>query len=229
MVDPVLKRRGRLALVVVVVLLLLSSPLWLRTVSFFDVRRVEVIGARYLDAETIVANLHLDAGHSIYRPLGALKAKVFGVAGVEAVEIERHLPATLRIAIVERTPVALVPAQDGMIALDSEARPLPYDPARVSLDLPVVATTDKALTDAISLVRGLDASMYTEVIGARRNEDGNILLEFHGQSVVLGSTPSIGDILKVTAVRRHLAETGAVYDLLDARFEGSVVARRPQV
>lgn len=223
-----MRRTGRVTVVLVIVSLLATAPLWLRTVSFFDVRQVEILGLRYIEAGTILSNLDLAEGHNIYESLGPLESKIAGIAGVEAVEIVRHLPATLRVAIVERNPVAFVPGQDGLVVLDSEARPLPYDPARVHIDLPVVAATDRALVAVVALVRGLDAEMYAEVMAARRTEDGDIVLEFRGQMVVFKAAPTIGDILKVTAVRRHLAETGAVYDRLDARFDGLVVARRPR-
>jgi cell division protein FtsQ len=223
------RKIGRIAAAVGVLGVILTAPLWLRTVGFFEVRQVEVLGARYLEAGTIVTSLEIGDGFNLYSPMGVLEQRVSGVDGVDAVEIERRLPGTLRVAIVERTPVALVPGQDGMVALDELARSLPYDPARVHMDLPVVATADAALTGTIALVRGLDAQMFAEVIGARRNEDDNIVLEFAAQSVIFESTPSIGDILKITAVRRHLEGTADTYDWLDARFDGIVVARRPQV
>lgn len=228
MAGPELRRKGRVAIVLLSGALLTTAPLWLRTVSFFDVRQVEIVGLRYIEAGTIVSNLDLEEGYNLYESLGPLERKIAGVAGVEAVEIQRHLPATLRVAIVERTPVAFVPGREGLIVLDTEARPLPYDPARVRLDLPLVAATDGALVGVVALVRGLDAEMYAEVIAARRNEDGDVVLQFRGQTVVFKAIPTIGDILKVTVVRRHLAETGAVFDRLDARFDGLVVARRPQ-
>jgi cell division protein FtsQ len=227
-VDWNVKTIGRISAVALAFLVVSTAPIWLRTVSFFDVRQVEVLGARYLDAGTIVSSLHLREGHNLYESLTALENNVSGVAGVELVEIERRLPATLLVTIVERTPVAFVPGLDGMIALDAQARPLPYDPAAVRLDLPVVATTDAALTGTIALVRGLDANMFAEVVGARISDEDNIVLEFPGQSVIFESTPSIGDILKITVVRQHLRETDAAYDQLDARFDGLVVARRPE-
>jgi cell division protein FtsQ len=227
-VDWNRKTVGRISAAGLVLLLVSTAPLWLRTVSFFDVRQVEVLGARYIEAGTIVSSLQLRDGHSLYESLTELEENVSGISGVESVTIERRLPATLRVAVVERTPIALVPGQDGMIALDAGAHPLPYNPAIVHLDLPVVPTTDAALTGIIALVRGLDANMFAQVVGARRNDEHNIVLEFPGQDVVLGSTPSIGDILKITVVRQHLAETDAVYDQLDARFDGVVVARRPR-
>ena len=219
---------SRISAVVLTALIVSTAPFWLRTLSFFDVRQVEVLGARYLEGGTIVASLQLEEGRSIYESLSALESRVSGVPGVEAVQIDRRLPATLRVAIVERTPIALVQGREGMIALDARAHPLPYNPTRVHLDLPVVATTDIALTGTIALVRGLDATMFAEVLSARRNGEDDIVLEFPEQSVIFEATPSIGDILKITAVRRHLAQTGAVYDRLDARFDGLVVARRPR-
>ena len=55
------------------VVVAIASPWWgpvvLRRFAFFEVRRVEVVGARYLAPDQIVGALGLKSGASVWQPL----------------------------------------------------------------------------------------------------------------------------------------------------------------
>ncbi len=203
------------------------APLGLRRVAFFRVRRVELVGVRYLAPEQVVARMSGTGRElSVFDDLGALASRVEAVAGVVEARVERRLPGTLRVSVVEQVPVALAPGPDGLVALDSAGRPLPYDPAESGLELPLVPRADTLVTRVLARVRVADSALYQAVGSADRAPGAGVMLEVEGRRILLASGSSSEEIRAVAAVRRHLLATGRPYGELDGRFEGWVVVRR---
>ena len=63
-----------------------------RRLAFFDVRNVEVVGARFVPMSTIVGALKLPASASIFDPLGPVASRVRKLPGIKGVEIEPPAP-----------------------------------------------------------------------------------------------------------------------------------------
>ncbi len=138
----------------------------------------------------------------------------------------RRVPGTLRVRVVEREPAGLVPGREGMTVVDCDAQPLPYDPARAGVLLPIVERADTAFTRALCLVRAGDAQLYELVDAVRRGSGGSVMLEAGRQRIWLTRTPTLADVHAVAMVRRHLEATGRSAAELDARYRGLVYARR---
>lgn len=204
----------------------LLGPLGLRQLAFFRVRRVELEGTRYLAPEQLVARLGLAPDQNLFDDTGEIARRVERLGGVVSARVERRLPGTLRITVVERVPVAFAPGADGMVPLDATGQALPYDPAATGLALPLVPRADSLVLGALALVRAADSALYQDVDAARRGEANSVLLELGQRRVMLRADPTIDEVEAVAAVRRHLAATDRPYAELDARFEGWVVARR---
>lgn len=202
------------------------SPLALRRVDFFKVRRVELVGVRYLAPETVLEALKLEPDRNLFDDNGPPERRAGAIPGVVRANVRRRLPATLRVELVERVPVAFVPGDSGLVPLDEEARVLPYDPAESGLDLPIVPLIEPAVVRALGVVRLADSALYQEVVAARRGGRNTIILELEQQQVLLQEIPDVGDIRSVEAVRRHLVANGRPFDQLDARFAGWVIVRR---
>jgi cell division protein FtsQ len=207
--------------------LLVLAPIGLRRVSFFRVRRVELVGVRYVAPEQLLARLRQSGRElSVFDDLGAIASRVRAVAGVAEARVERRLPGTLRVIVVERVPVALAPGPGGLVAVDSLGRPLPYDPVESGLDLPLVPRPDTLLTRVLARVRAADSALYQAVQTADRTSRSAVVLEVGGRRILLDGTSGGPAIRAVAAVRRHLAGTGRPYGELDGRFAGWVVVRR---
>ncbi|GIH68228.1 cell division protein FtsQ/DivIB [Sphaerimonospora thailandensis] len=78
--------------------------------SVLGVRQVEIIGNTRVPAETLRAAAAVPVG----TPLATVDVEEVGrrlraVVEVESARVEREWPGTLRISVVERTPVAVVP------------------------------------------------------------------------------------------------------------------------
>src|SRR5579871_2875317 len=144
-----------------------SLPWWgthaLRSLAFFRVRAVEVEGAHFVSPTDIASRIHLDTTASVWNELGPLQKRVEGMPGVRTVVVRRKLPSTIVVHVVERTPVALVPTAGGLRVFDGSAVPLPIDPTRVDLDLPVVASADAATLRLLANVRRLVPAFYTQL------------------------------------------------------------------
>jgi len=220
------RRHGRWLLAALGAALLLAvAPFGLREMAFFRVRRVEVVGARYLAPERIVEAMGLATDQNLFDPLGEATDAVATVPGVVRVSIGRRPPGTLRVVVVEREPAGLVPGKAGLVPVDCDAAALPYDPTRSGLALPVVERADSLLLRALCVVRASDSALYAAVQAVRTGGGGSVILELGDQRIRLDGTPSTGDIEAVGLVRQHLDETGRDFGELDARYRGLVFAR----
>jgi len=223
-----MKRRLTLAVLgaCLVASAVLLAPVGLRRVAFFRVRQVELVGLRYLAPEQVLATLRVAPDRHLFDPTGDLEARAAAIPGVERVELGRRLPGTLRLMFVERTPVAFAPGPAGLVPLDGQARPLPYDPALTGFDLPVIERPDSLLADALERVYAADSVLFQQVEAARRGSDATVILQLGTRQVLLRAKPTIEDIRAVETVRRHLRRAGRGFSTLDARFTGWVVVRR---
>jgi len=219
-------RRGRWALIALgAVVVMAAGPLLLRQLTFFRVRQVEVVGARFLEPERVVDALALAEGQNVFDPLGAAERRVDSLPGVVRARLSRRVPGTVRVTVVEEEPVALAPGREGMVPLDCDAGRLPYDPAHAGLALPIVERADSLMVRALCVVRATDAALYAAVEAVRAGGGGSVILELEDQRVRLNGTPSTGDVAAVVLVRQHLEATGQAFAELDARYQGLVYAR----
>ena len=208
--------------------LLLASPLWgraaLRRMSFFNVRSVQVEGVRYLDPAVVVARLRIDTTVSLFADGDAWSARVDGHPQVASVELSRRLPGTLIVRIVEAPPVALVPAADGLVAIDASGRRLPIDATRVPMDLPLLNVRDRRLVALLDTLRAQQPALYARLSEVRR-EGRELRIDVAGLQVrapLLLSAARIGEIVPVAddLARRHVRVAE-----LDLRFRDQVIAR----
>lgn len=209
-----------------VLALLALGPWGLRHVSFFRVRQVEIVGLRYLSPGPVVQALGLARDQNLFDPLGPIEARARALGGVLRVRVERRLPGTLHVTIVERPAIAFVPGPVGLVAVDAEGRPLPYDPAASGLDLPLVRRADPTVLRALDGIRSVDSTLYLAIESAGLARHGAVVMELAQRRLVVSASPKSDEIRAVGAVRRHLAATGRRYVELDASFAGWVIARR---
>ena len=224
-------RRSRLVAAAGVAAAVLA-PAWgppvLRPFAFFRVRRVELVGARLLEPDQVVAALGLRRAASVWDRLGPMAARVKALPGVAEAVVSRRLPGTVRVALREVEPVALAAGDAALVPVGPDARPLPYDPAREAVDVPVVRGADSSVVAALVAVRGADPTLYSEVVVARSEPPGGIELELQGGGRVLLALPIAAEVVQsVAAVERDLAARSQPWRELDGRFSGWVVVRRP--
>jgi cell division septal protein FtsQ len=210
-------------------LLWVGVPRALARVPLFRVREIDLVGVKYLAPDALLTALRLPAGASVFDDTRLLADRVKGVNGVADVAVFRRLPGTLEILVTEVEPTAFAPATRGgkLVAVDDKGRPLPFDPERTGLDLPVVATADSGVVGVRALVQAVDPELFQRITGARSSKRGDVLLEEAGAHRVLVRRDADADVIRaVVLVGQDLAATGREYAELDARFAGQVVVRQ---
>lgn len=204
----------------------LLVPQGLRHVGFFDLRRVELVGLRYLSPRDVLAGLALEPDRNVFDPLDDALRRAEAIPGVLSVTADRRLPGTLRFTVSEEAPVAFARGADGLVPLDAASRPLPYDPSRAGFDLPLIERPDSGLTRVLDLIRQIDPPLFAEIDGVRRGRGESVILELGNCRVWLDATAGVHDLRELETVRRHLDRHGVTYRELDVRFDGWVVVRR---
>lgn len=219
----------RLAVGGVALVAVATSPLWgarvLAEMSFFRLRHVQVVGARYVRADSIVALLGVDTTRSIWDETDELGARVRKHPQVSDVEITRRVPGTLVVTITERVPVAFVPAARGLEPLDAAGRALPIDPSRVNVDLPVLARRDTAVLRLLGELRERAPQLYERVNAARRSGRRELILEMGSVNVRAMDDVSVHRLGDIVPVEADLARRQARAVELDLRYRDQVIAR----
>lgn len=223
-----MSRAGRVAQIGLV-LAAVAIPWWgprlLRPLAFFAVRRVEVVGTRYLSPVAVVAALALTRESSVWDDLGRLESRLKAMGGVSGARVSRYLPGTLRVAVKEIEPVALAEGPEGLVPVGRDGRPLPYDPRAAPVDAPVVARPEEPVVAALAVVQATDLGFYAEVSAARLARGGEVVLELNEGWVRLGTPVDPAAVRSVSAVRRDLLARRVAWGELDARYKGWVIVR----
>ncbi len=222
-------RRLRIAAAVAGVLVLGTAPWWgprlLAEMSFFRLRRVQVVGARYVPADTIVTLLRVDTTRSIWDETDELAARLLRHPQVSDVDIARRMPGTLVVTITERVPVAFVPSARGLQPLDATGRTLPIDPSRVNVDLPILARRDTSVLRLLGELRERSPQLYERVSAARRIGRNELLLELGTVNVRTMGDVSVDRLADIAPVEADLTRRQARVAELDLRYRDQVIAR----
>jgi cell division protein FtsQ len=226
-----LTRRLKLALFGIAALLVVGSPFWgplvMRRMAFFHVKRIEILGARYVAPSDILARLHVDTLASVWDATSPLAARVMAHPEVERAVVRRKLPGTLVIEVIERVPVALVPAAGGMRVYDERGVVLPIDPARVPVDVPVLAQRDTTLLRLLGRMRTTMPVLYSRVSAMSVVGKDELLLELKSQPVRAMRDVTLERLAEIEAVQADLERKQLRAAEIDVRYRDQVIARLP--
>jgi cell division protein FtsQ len=219
----------RLLLVAMGAVLVLGSPFWgpllLRRLAFFHVRRVEILGARYVAPRDILSRLHVDTMASVWDPTGPLAARVASHPEIQHAVVRRKLPGTLVIEIVERVPIAMVPTAGGFRVYDERGVALPIDPARVTVDVPVLMTRDTTVLRLLGAIRVGRPDLYERVSAVRRTSQDELLLELKTEPVRVMQDVTLERLADIEPVEADLSRKQLRVAEIDLRYRDQVIAR----
>ena len=208
---------------VAIALIFWSTPLALRRMSIFRVRRIEVTGARYLTASMVGRAAKLGPKANLFDSTEPIRKRVAAMPGVARVEVHRRIPGALVFEIEEFEPVAMTMSGGKLSLVDRRGRILPYDPTRSPEDLPI-AEPDSAVTGLIDRVNDTDPALSAEVLSASRT-GSTITLETAKHRFLFRVGANTKDIQGAAAVATELARRQMAVAEIDARFEGRVLVR----
>jgi cell division protein FtsQ len=175
--------------------------------ALLDVDRVQVTGATHTDVEQIQRATGIRR-HSPMTDVDLDRARhnVLALPWVRTVSVTRSWPATIHVAVVERTPVAAVSAgAAGFALVDGDGRVLQNSPApptgfvvlaNVPVPGPPGSTVDPSASDALVVARAMPASLRPQV-STIAVEDGGVVLRLVAGGVVrLGPATDLGSKLR---------------------------------
>jgi cell division protein FtsQ len=223
--------RVRLALLAIVLILVAGAPFWgplvLRQLSFFRVRKVEIIGARYVSVGEIIDRLHVDTTRSIWDPTAPLAARLASHPQLRRVSVRRKLPGTLVVDIDENLPVALVATSEGVRAYDARGVALPIDLSRTPIDAPILPRRDVGVLQLLGLLRTEAPAVYDRVSEVRVVAADEIVIELDGTPVRAMRDVSAARLAEIEPVEQDLARRGLHAAEIDLRYKDQVIARVP--
>lgn len=217
------------AVIAIGLIFLLLSPLWapvlFRQMEFFRVRHVEVVGARYIEPREVLDRLKVDTLASVWDPTGRLETRVAAHPLVREVVVDRKLPGTLVVRLVEHAPVALVATPNGFRAYDARGVSLPIDPSTADVDAPILARPDSTLFRLLGAVRTEAPDLYRRVSEARREGKDELLLFWDSIPVRALSDVTLDRLGDLQLVENDLARRRLRAIELDLRYRDQVIAR----
>lgn len=207
--------RGRVRVVLaLVVVLLVGGAVALYLTPVLAVRTVETSGV----PEALSAQV--EAAVPLGTPLlqvdtGAAAAQIEQIPRIESATVERRLPSTVAINVVERVPIAFVRSSDGTHLIDRNGVDFAVDvPPEGVLELvtPKPGTGDRATVAAASVLAGLPDDLRDQVVRVEAPNDTAIALVLADQrNLVWGSADD--SEYKAQVARALLTQPGAVYDV----------------
>ena len=223
------RQRLKRGAVVLGLLVVIASPWWARLIaselSFFRVRRVEIVGVRYLAPTDILGRLRVDTTRSVWDDLSVLERRVAAHPQVANVTISRKLPGTLVVNVVENLPIAMVSTERGFLVFDDRGRQLPLDPSKVPVNLPIASRRDTALFRLLARVRADRPRVFARLSDVTRVGDREVLIHFENLAVRAMLDVTADRLAEIFPVEADLAKRQARVAELDLRFRDQVIAR----
>ncbi|HEY8184114.1 MAG TPA: FtsQ-type POTRA domain-containing protein [Thermoanaerobaculia bacterium] len=227
----VLLRNALLLLAAIVAL----AMLYRRTQSDgrFAVQHLEISGAQHTTPADVAAVRQRYLGTNLFHlDIAGLRRDVSSLPWVSRVEIEKKLPDTLRVRIVERVPIALVQGNDSIRYVDDRGVAFAVlSPAAGDSDLPLISGAQPAdLPRSVAILRRLhaqDPELYARISEMRPLPPGGFAFfdrELH--AFVYANEEEISAKwrdLRAIASAEHLERGDIAY--ADLRFNGQVVIK----
>jgi cell division protein FtsQ len=223
------QRRWKPVVGAVALVIALLAPLWgprvLAELAYFRVRRVEIVGARFIQPSDILNRLHVDTLSSVWQPTAPLEDRIASHVGVESVRVNRRLPGTLVVDITERWPVALVPTPAGLVPIDERGAALPIDLTRTPVDAPIVTFRDQALFKLLGRLHAEAPELYERVSEAGRSGSDEVWLRVSSVPVRAMADVSVERLAELGPVEQDLARRQLRAAEIDLRYRDQVIAR----
>lgn len=157
-------RRARLLVAALLVVVLVAGAAWLLLASpYVTARDVRVSGLTTVTKARVQRAAEVPTGTPLARvDLDAVRARVESIASVRRAEVSRSWPHTVRIAVTERVPVAVIDQGEGLKALDSAGVLFGGYQSRPKR-LPLMRTEPDVKGDALAEGAQVIASLPTDI------------------------------------------------------------------
>ncbi|MEW6623147.1 MAG: FtsQ-type POTRA domain-containing protein [Bacillota bacterium] len=228
----------------IVILLCISLFLFIQS-NFFNCQRVIITGNHWLHEDYLIKVADVSMGSNLfYIDVSVVKQKLELIPMVESVIIQKRLPHTLYITIVERTPALLLVASGKFILVDKQGVFIrDVESIRDFMDLPIVTGLDikqdiapgELLQDAKMILALTLQKKIWEEYGEYFNEidlslgiNNVVMYTREGITVKIGSIDNIDEkmsLFKKIYLDKLQEGNLALLDYLDISFSGLPVIK----
>jgi hypothetical protein len=220
-----------LALQAVIFVAVREAYLFLITWDELAIRKVAVVCAKpnlRQALETYYAAPHL--GNILLCDLEAVRAQVRRLAWVKDASVRKDFPSGLRIAVVERTPFALL-ERDGLGLADEDGRVLEKVTELDEYALPVISDENGFASGffekweaAGGCLKSLPPAEKDRLLGIRTSDYGTLELVFRNDpvKVVVGAASPAADLAAFRARRAEWEGRFGPLALVNMSFDGRV-------
>jgi cell division protein FtsQ len=233
---------GFLGLLVLAVGLVVSANLWK---SNLKVKRVTIEGNRIVEAAEITQLIKVPKNTQLQDvDLMTVRRDILSHPFIKDAVVERDLPATLKVTVKERVPLAIINSSE-ILYLDADGVVLPHSVSKQLFDLPVLT----GMPDGISLTPGtkinhpdirealqiletsklVNKDLYHVISEVRLRNGGDIVLYAAewGVPIIFGHGEIANKLVRLesfwnTAVRERGTDN---LQYVDLRFDDQVVVR----
>jgi cell division protein FtsQ len=212
--------RVRLALVVVVISAVVLAAVVISRSSLLTVRTIDVTGASRLTPARVIARAHIDEStNALWLDEHAVERRLERHPWISEAYVSVGLPSTVRISIVERTPVAVATNRFGELYIAADGTSLGR--ANDDAGLPLIESTRR--DGAAAALAAMPVAVRSAVESVEYGADGSLDVHLHdGVRVVYGPADRL--VAKGLVVERILAwaeESGEQLDSVDVTAPGS--------
>jgi len=227
----------------------LALAAWLGTMQWKDhltVSGIIVEGEHIVTKEEVVALAHVSLKTKMYDiDLLSIKKNIQQNHFVKNVVVTRDAPATIRISVEERTPIALLslPGKADMLYVDEEGYVLPHVSSLAIFDLPVISGIDSladvtvgqrtthadvlAALEALETAQRVGSELFRLVSEVRIHSGHDMVLYSAdtGVPIIFGRGEAAKKMVKLDAFwKKFIAEQGS-QDIryIDIRFDDQVI------
>jgi len=193
-----------------------------------DLDRIEVNGVEHTSADAVRQATGLELHHAMTDlDVSGARTAVAALPWVGEVHVSRRWPATVRVSVVERVPVASVRAPDGILLVDKTARVLERVetapaglPRLIVIDPAVVpGATQPHVADLLSIAVQLTPELRAWINSLTVGPDGSPQLRLRDDVPVI-----FGDAVRISEKLIDLATVLTRVDLKDmCRIDVSAV------
>jgi cell division protein FtsQ len=202
-----LGRRARVravAVVAVLAVLVAFGAALLSRSALFAVRSIDVSGVAHLSAAQVVDRAHIQEGANVlWLDEAEVERRLEEHPWIGDAHVSVALPATIRIAVVERVPVAVASGRLGYLYVAADGTALGHADRAAGLPRIPTGMTAAARRTAAAALGAMSPGLRAIVSAVRVRADGSITLDLRdGPGVEYGSAERLA--AKALAVERIL-------------------------
>lgn len=233
---------GFIGLLLGVTGLVVASNLWK---SELTVRRVAVKGNRIVETPEILQLVKIAKDAQLHEvDLMAVRKNVLSHYFIKDAVVERDLPATIKITVKERAPLAIVNAQE-VLYLDEDGVVLPHSISKALFDLPILSGVPGTITlkpgmtlknadvqealEILATSKLLGKELYYMISEVRLRDGGDIVLYAAewGVPIIMGKGNIPNKLVRLETFWREVVRQQGSERLqyVDLRFDDQIVVR----